>query len=165
MKKGKTHEIKKKERREEQSTVEENALNIFLDKQKKFYERAMARQYTAAKLLIYQRELKKISMREEELNAPYNKKLKREVILEAYPGTEMKWMGMPYPKELLVLDHDIELNNFKELLREETKLKDILIDFYKLTEDEVNTLYEGNYFTELKKGVKIKEKPKQDYVG
>jgi len=143
--KGRTHEVKKKEKMAEfKSAVEETTTEQFLERQEKFYSFATARQYTGAKLKVFQEQLEKI---------------------EKEGKCDMLWNGMPYPKVLLALDHDIELNEYKKLLVKEDNASKILKEHYKLSDAELQEILNGKMFNAVKEGVKMESKPKTGYIG
>lgn len=68
----------------------------------------------------------------------------------------LQWYGIPFPKEILIYEHDIKLHQYKELLLKENYLKSQLLR-EGLTEADIQAVIEGKY-SKTEEAIKASEK-------
>lgn len=79
---------------------------------------------------------------------------------------QMEWLGMPYPLDMLCIEHDVEMQRYAEDVASENRLLDGL-KVHGVTDAEVDVLLKENKFVkELRKVEKLDDKPASgDYIG
>lgn len=124
--KSKSNEKRKETDKKVKSALQAVAERDLIKRQQGYRKSVLARLYRGAELIEMRKQI------EDNMN-------KGTPIL-------MQWYGMPYPLQLLVIEHDITQNVFGELLTEENKLKEELMIVDKLTPQEVKELLEQRKF-------------------
>jgi hypothetical protein len=116
--------------------TENEALEIIKQKKKEFYETQRAYRIKFKQRLLKQLELEEMRVQEE----------------SGESNIKMQWYGMPMPLKILQASYNLGLESYVTLINEEREMKDMLVNKYKLTEEQLEGVLDGKFVEESNEG-------------
>ena len=137
--------------------VSDGDRKIIDDQIKKAKNKASAVHYTDEEAkAIMEGKLQERLKRQKEFRRVYLGRIYRQVEIDEIlqqlksENITVQWRGIPMPKNLLMIEYNILMNEYSELITKENQLRQSLVND-DLTDEQITEIQEGNYVKDIPK--------------